>query len=55
MHAKRGGKAVSVKGGVIEGLDWNREGKGGIHIWTKRAVWPIPEGVERYEGEPPRD
>jgi hypothetical protein len=39
---------VSVKSGCIEGLDW----KGAAHIWTKRAVLQVPEGVEAWEGEP---
>lgn len=43
------GGVVMIKGGIIEGLDW----KGGVHIFTKTAVWPIPEGVEQYEGAPP--
>jgi hypothetical protein len=37
-----------VKGGCIEGLDW----KGAVHIWTKRAVIKVPDGVEAWEGEP---
>lgn len=23
-----------------------------VHIWCKRAIVPIPEGAERWEGEP---
>ncbi|KAK7427488.1 hypothetical protein QQZ08_005929 [Neonectria magnoliae] len=38
---------VSVKGGCIEGLDWNRA----IHIWTKSAMVPIPEGSETHSEE----
>jgi hypothetical protein len=38
---------VSVKGGCIDGLDWAKA----IHIWTKSAMVPIPEGSESYEGE----
>ncbi|KAF1848682.1 uncharacterized protein K460DRAFT_279440 [Cucurbitaria berberidis CBS 394.84] len=41
-------KTVSVKGGLLEDLDWT----GAVHIWCKRAVVPIPEGVERWEAEP---
>lgn len=37
-----------MKGGCLEGLDW----KTAIHIWTKSAMVPIPEGSESYEGEP---
>jgi hypothetical protein len=37
-----------VKSGCIEGIDW----KGAVHIWIKRAVLQVPEGVEAWEGEP---
>lgn len=43
------GGVIMIKGGCIEGLDWT----GGIHIFTKHAVWPIPEDAEQYEGAPP--
>ncbi|KAF7538286.1 hypothetical protein G7054_g3035 [Neopestalotiopsis clavispora] len=39
---------VSVKGGCLDGLDWNTA----IHIWTKSAMVPIPEGSECYSEEP---
>jgi len=39
-----------VKGGCIEGLDWGQA----KHIWCKRAMVPIPEGVETSE-EGPRE
>ena len=39
---------VSIKGGLIEGLDWT----GGIHIFCRSAVVPIPEGAKRFEAEP---
>lgn len=39
---------VSVKGGCIDGLDW----KTAIHIWTKSAMVPIPEGSESHDEEP---
>ncbi|KAF2103453.1 hypothetical protein NA57DRAFT_63983 [Rhizodiscina lignyota] len=48
MH-DRGIGTVSVKGGLLDGLDWND----GIHIWTKRAVVPIPQGAVTHEGQPP--
>ncbi|PNP55241.1 hypothetical protein THARTR1_04383 [Trichoderma harzianum] len=35
---------LSVKGGCIEGLDWTKA----IHIWTKSAMVPIPEGSEAH-------
>ena len=41
-------KTVSIKGGLIEGLDWT----GGTHIFCRSAVVPIPEGARRYEAEP---
>ncbi|KAH7081184.1 Mss4-like protein [Paraphoma chrysanthemicola] len=39
---------VAVKGGLLEGLDWN----GATHIFCRSAVVPIPEGVKRWEAEP---
>ena len=39
---------VSIKGGLLEGLDWG----GAIHLFCRSAVVPIPEGVERWDGEP---
>ncbi|KAJ0122079.1 hypothetical protein J7T55_002590 [Diaporthe amygdali] len=39
------GGIVAVKAGCVEGLDW----KDVVHIWTKSAVVPIPEGAEQYE------
>jgi len=41
-------EVVAVKGGLLEGLNW----EGGKHIFCRSAVVPIPEGVERWEGEP---
>ncbi len=51
MHKCEGEKTVSVKGGCIRGLDL----KGAKHIWCKRAMVPIPEGVERFDEEPPEE
>jgi len=48
MHTTPEKKVVSVKGGCIEGLNW-QDAK---HIWTKSALVPIPEGVESCEEEP---
>ncbi|KAH8679941.1 Mss4-like protein, partial [Tricladium varicosporioides] len=48
IHTTPGKNVLSVKGGCIEGLDW----KTARHIWCKRAMVPIPEGVERSEEEP---
>ncbi|KAI2782701.1 Mss4-like protein [Daldinia loculata] len=48
LHTTPGKNVVSVKGGCIDGLDWSRA----IHIWTKSAMIPIPEGSETYSEEP---
>ncbi|MCJ1291002.1 hypothetical protein MMC34_002544 [Xylographa carneopallida] len=48
VHDNADRELVSVKGGCIEGLDLS----GAVHIWCKRAVVPVPEGVVRWEGEP---
>ena len=49
-HIVEGGnpEVVAVKGGVLEGLDFG-EAK---HIYCRSAVYPVPEGVERWEAEP---
>ncbi|KAK1767113.1 centromere protein V [Phialemonium atrogriseum] len=44
MHTSPDKTVVSVKGGCIEGLDW----KNAIHLWTKSAMVPIPEGCESH-------
>ncbi|KAH8890486.1 hypothetical protein GQ53DRAFT_747515 [Thozetella sp. PMI_491] len=38
-------KTMSVKGGLVDGLDWSKA----KHIYTRTAVVPIPPGVESYE------
>lgn len=44
------GPVVAVKAGCVEGLEW----KDVVHIWTRSAVVPIPEGMEQHEkGLPP--
>ncbi|KAK4658715.1 hypothetical protein QC762_103945 [Podospora pseudocomata] len=45
VHDSPNKNVVSVKGGCLEGLDW----KSAIHIWTKSAMVPIPEGVESHK------
>ena len=40
-------EVVTVKGGLIEGLDWTE----GIHLFCRSAVVPIPEGAKRFEAE----
>ncbi|KAI0390620.1 Mss4-like protein [Xylariaceae sp. FL0594] len=47
IHTTPGKPVVSVKGGCLEGLDWSTA----IHIWTKSAMVPIPEGAEAYSEE----
>ncbi|EOO02328.1 putative glutathione-dependent formaldehyde-activating enzyme protein [Phaeoacremonium minimum UCRPA7] len=39
---------VSVKGGLVDGLDWSKA----KHIYTRSAVVPIPAGAERWEATP---
>jgi hypothetical protein len=53
-HQCPGQKFYTVKAGCLEGLTKEMMGKA-VHIWTKRAVTPIPEGAESYEEEPPGD
>jgi hypothetical protein len=53
MHRTIGqdGKAkdtVSIKGGVINGLEW----KGAIHIFVRSAVVEIPAEAEQWQAEP---
>ncbi|GAP85324.1 putative glutathione-dependent formaldehyde-activating enzyme [Rosellinia necatrix] len=48
IHTTPGKNVVSVKGGCLSGLDWGTA----IHIWTKSAMLPIPEGSEAYSEEP---
>ncbi|KAK3337288.1 glutathione-dependent formaldehyde-activating [Cercophora scortea] len=47
IHTTPGRNVVSIKGGCIDGLDW----KTAIHIWTKSAMVPIPEGSVSAESE----
>ncbi|KAK7998804.1 Mss4-like protein [Apiospora marii] len=50
VHTTPAKNVVSVKGGCItKGLDWNKA----IHIYTKSAMVPIPEGCESHEEEAP--
>ncbi|ERS95365.1 hypothetical protein HMPREF1624_08243 [Sporothrix schenckii ATCC 58251] len=43
------GTTVTIKGGLITGLDYTRA----VHIYTEYAVVPIPAGVTQYPGTPP--
>ena len=47
-NTNQGKNVVSVKGGCLDGLDWGSA----IHIWTKSAMVPIPEGSEAHPEEP---
>ncbi|KAL6249317.1 hypothetical protein RBB50_003170 [Rhinocladiella similis] len=51
MHG--GGAFVAVKGGCLEEVDRDCLASA-THIWTKRALMPIPEGVESWPEEPPK-
>ena len=39
---------VSIKGGLIEGLDW----RSGEHIYVEGAVVPLPETAVKHLGAP---
>lgn len=39
---------VSVKGGLLEGLDWSNA----IHLFCRSAVFPIPDSAQKFDGEP---
>ncbi|KAF7543459.1 hypothetical protein G7Z17_g10732 [Cylindrodendrum hubeiense] len=47
IHTTPTKNVVSVKGGCLEGLNWDRA----IHIWTKTAMVPIPESSETHSEE----
>ncbi|RYP71389.1 hypothetical protein DL770_008137 [Monosporascus sp. CRB-9-2] len=47
-HTSMSKNVVSVKGGCLEGLDWGKA----VHIWTRSAMVPIPEGAETHPEEP---
>ncbi|CAI4219342.1 unnamed protein product [Parascedosporium putredinis] len=49
VHATPSKNVVSVRGGCIEGLDWSTA----IHLWTKSAMVPIPEGCETHSESSP--
>jgi hypothetical protein len=55
-HAARGrGKEwVSLSAARIIGFDWKAFGdtEKTIHVWTSKALVPIPEGVRRFEEQP---
>ncbi|KAI2635810.1 Mss4-like protein [Hypomontagnella submonticulosa] len=44
-------QTVSIKGGCIEGLEWN--GGRGMHIYMRSAVMEIPAEWEQYDTLPP--
>jgi hypothetical protein len=58
VHRTDGEKTLCVKGGCLVGLTKEMMTQKGVpggvsHIWCKSAVVEIPEGVERWEEEPP--
>ena len=46
------GGFAAVKGGCLEGINKDIL-SGATHIWTSRALMPVPEGAEQYERDPP--
>ncbi|KAL8402469.1 hypothetical protein RB596_009018 [Gaeumannomyces avenae] len=44
IHTTPTKNVVSIKGGCISGLDWKKA----VHIWTRSAMVPIPEGSESH-------
>jgi hypothetical protein len=40
---------VSIRGGIIEGLDWSS----GEHIYVENAVISLPETAVKHLGAPP--
>jgi hypothetical protein len=44
----------SVKGGCLDGLTKEMV-QDAVHIWTKRAIVPIPEGKKSFAEEPDED
>lgn len=50
LHHVEGQGYVAMKG-CVEGLTAETM-DGAVHIWTRGAVVRVPEGVERWEGEP---
>ena len=56
VHKTDGEETLSVKGGCLVGLTREMMTAAGgrvAHIWCKSAVVEIPDGVERWEEEPP--
>jgi hypothetical protein len=55
VHRTDGEETLSVKGGCLVGLtkDMMTEKGEVTHVWCKSAVVEIPDGVERWEEEPP--
>ncbi|KAG9248480.1 hypothetical protein BJ878DRAFT_476435 [Calycina marina] len=39
---------VSIREGLVKGLDWSKA----VHIWSRSAVVPSPEGAKSFEMEP---
>ncbi|KIW21155.1 hypothetical protein PV08_01735 [Exophiala spinifera] len=52
MHHGHGGANVAVKGGCLDDVDGDCLASA-THIWTKRALMPIPEGAESWPEDAP--
>lgn len=50
MYSSEGEKTISIKGGCLDRL---KDLSGAVYIWCEDAIVKIPDGVERYEKEPP--
>lgn len=42
---------VSFSAARVVGFDWKRLGTDAVHLWTSKAVIPIPEGVVSFQGQ----
>lgn len=51
LHHSEDSDHVAVKSKVVDGLTAEIL-SGATRIWTKHAVAPVPDGAERFEGEP---
>lgn len=54
VHGGSGQNYISVKGGCLKGLTREMM-RDAVHIWTKRALVPIPNDAQQFEEEPPEE
>lgn len=52
VHGGSEQKYISVKGGSLKGLTREMM-QNAVHIWTKRALMPVPQDAQQFEEEPP--